>query len=166
MSIDSPVIEKRDGRYRLVYEEVYTTDIDDLWAAVTQPERLARWMAAYTGDLRLGGQWEVASDDDGPWGRGTVTACDAPRGFTTTWHATGEEPTDLVVRLEPVEGGTRLVLEHSGVQSIFYGAGWQTYLERLGGYVADPAADLGGEDAWQSRFTELKPAYQERFGAL
>ncbi|GAA3923464.1 SRPBCC family protein [Microbacterium invictum] len=163
----NPLIEKHDDRYRLVYDEVYATGIDDLWDAVTTRDRLARWMADYTGDLRLGGTWEVASSDgEGTWGRGTITACDAPRSFTTTWHATGEEPTELVVRLEPVDGGTRLLLEHTGIQSIFYGAGWQAYLEQLTRHVADADAELGGEDAWQARFAELKPQYDARFGAL
>lgn len=160
----NPTIEKLDDRYRLVYDELYPTDIDDLWDAVTSRERLARWMAEYSGDLRLGGTWEVASDDDGVWGRGTISACDPPRSFTTTWHATGEEPTELVVRLEPADGGTRLVLEHTGIQSIFYGAGWQTYLERLALVLA--GREPGGEDAWQARFAELKPEYQTRFDAL
>lgn len=162
MSLDSPEIVKDGDHYRMVYDEVYATDAADLWDAVTTRERLARWMAEYTGDLRLGGTWEVASDGE-TWGRGEITACDAPRSFATTWHAVGEEPTELTVRLEPVAGGTRLVLEHVGVQSLFYGPGWQTYLERLAALVADPDADLGGEDAWQARFTELKPVYAARY---
>lgn len=157
-------IEKHGESYRLVYDEIYPTDVDDLWQAVTDRDRLARWMADYSGDLRLGGTWEVASDDDGPWARGTVTACDAPRSFTTTWHATGEEPTELVVRLEPADGGTRLVLAHDGIRSIFYGAGWQTYLERLADAIV--GREVGGEDAWQVRFAELKPSWSERFAAL
>jgi uncharacterized protein YndB with AHSA1/START domain len=166
MSLDEPRIEKNGDRFRMVYEEVYDTDPDDLWEAITTPERLGRWMAHFTGELRLGGRWQVASDDDGPWGGGEVTACERPTGFATTWHSTGEEPTELTVRLEPVAGGTRLVLDHVGVQSLFYGPGWQTYLERLVAYVADPAVDLGGEDAWQRRFVELKPAYSARFAGL
>ncbi|WP_125131212.1 SRPBCC domain-containing protein [Microbacterium sp. 10M-3C3] len=162
MSLDSPEIVKDGDRYRMVYDEVYATDAADLWAAVTTRERLARWMADYTGELRLGGAWEVSSEGEA-WGRGRITACEPGRSFTTTWHATGEEPTILHVRLEPVEGGTRLVLEHDGVQSLFYGPGWQTYLERLVAVTADPDADLGGEDAWQRRFAELKPAYSARF---
>lgn len=164
MSLDNPTIQRTPDGFHLVYEEVYATDIDDLWDAVTSRERLARWMADYTGELSLDGTWEVASDDDGPWGRGTVTACERPSGFTTTWHARGEEPTELVVRLEPVEGGTRLVLSHAGIRSIFYGAGWQTYLERLATHVA--GADPGGEDAWQARYAQLQPDYETRFAQL
>ena len=36
-------------------EDVYDTDIDDLWEACTDPERLARWIAKVSGDLRVGG---------------------------------------------------------------------------------------------------------------
>lgn len=163
MSLDNPTIERVGDRFRMVYDEVYPTDIDDLWAAVTTPERLARWMEQYHGDLRLGGSWSAGGSGAEPWVQGTVTACDAPRGFTTTWHALEEEPTELVVRLEPAEGGTRLVLEHDGVQSLGYGAGWQTYLEQLARVLEDPEADLGGEGAWQARFTELDSTYRERF---
>ena len=33
----------------------YDTDIDDLWSALTDPQRLARWIAEVEGDLHLGG---------------------------------------------------------------------------------------------------------------
>ncbi|MDQ0613742.1 uncharacterized protein YndB with AHSA1/START domain [Microbacterium sp. W4I4] len=163
MSISGPVIEKHPSGFRLVYEDVYATDIHDLWQAITTPERLARWMVGYTGDLRLGGTWAVAADDgEESWATGTITECDPPRSFTSTWHATGEEPTDLVVTLEEVEGGTRMRLVHTGIRSIFYGAGWQTYLERLASHIA-------GEEhphEWDARFAELSPQYEARFGSL
>ncbi|UJP08867.1 SRPBCC domain-containing protein [Microbacterium sp. KUDC0406] len=163
MSITSPVIEKHPSGYRLVYEDVYATGIDDLWQAITTPERLSRWMVEYTGDLRLGGTWAVAANGDEPsWATGTITACDAPRSFTTTWHAIEEEPTEVVVTLEEVEGGTRMRLVHTGIRSIFYGAGWQTYLERLRAHLAGESF----EQEWDDRFAELSPEYEARFGAL
>jgi uncharacterized protein YndB with AHSA1/START domain len=163
MSITSPVIEKHPSGFRLVYEDVYGTDIRDLWQAITTPERLARWMVDLTGEFRAGGTWSVVADGDEPsWATGTVTACEAPRSFTTTWHAVGEDQTELTVTLDDVEGGTRMRLVHTGIRSIFYGAGWQTYLERLASHIA-------GEEhphEWHARFAELSPAYEERFGAL
>ncbi|MBD7958535.1 SRPBCC family protein [Microbacterium sp. Sa4CUA7] len=166
MTIAPPLIHSHGDGYRLVYEAVYATDIDDLWAAVTEPDRLARWMADYSGDLRLGGRWEVAdADGKGVWCRGTVTSCDAPRGFTTVWHADDEEPTELVVRLAAVAGGTRLTLEHTGIRPIFYGAGWHTYLEALETHLARPHATRD-EDAWHQRYRALSPGYEARFAAL
>lgn len=161
--ITNPVIEKHPSGYRLVYEDVYATGIDDLWQAVTDRDRIARWMVDLTGDLRLGGTWSVVAEGDEPsWATGTITVCDAPRSFTTSWHAIEEEPTELVVTLDEVEGGTRMHLVHTGIRSIFYGAGWQTYLERL---EADVAGEPFAHD-WDARFAELSPEYAARFDAL
>ncbi len=163
MTIHSPTIERHGDGFRLVYDEVYATGVDDLWEAITTRDRLARWMADYTGDLREGGTWAVATEgDEEPWATGTIASCDAPRSFTTTWHATGEEPTELTVTLEEADGGARMRLVHTGIRSIFYGAGWQTYLERLD-------AEARGEPIpqdWDARFAELSPEYEKRFGNL
>lgn len=166
MTLGSPLIQRHGDGYRLVYDEVYATDLDDLWAAVTQRDRLARWMADYSGDLALGGRWEVADGDgEGTWGSGTIAACDPPRGFTTVWQAVGEEPTELVVRLETVDGGTRLVLEHTGIRSSSYAAGWRAYLEALDAHLRTPGADRDGE-GWQRRYEDLAPGCEARFAEL
>lgn len=36
-------------------DDLYDTDIEDLWQACTTPERLTRWIATVDGDLRVGG---------------------------------------------------------------------------------------------------------------
>lgn len=165
MTIGEPVIERRGDGYRLVYQEVYATDIADLWQAITTRDRLARWMVDYAGDLRLGGERSVATEgDEESWARGTITSCNAPHSFETTWHAIGEEPTELSVTLEETDSGTLLRLVHTGIRSIFYGAGWQIYLERLEAHITGKA--IGDGDAWQSRFAELSPDYEARFGVL
>ncbi|NUS51326.1 MAG: hypothetical protein HOQ22_09850 [Nocardioidaceae bacterium] len=35
-------------------EDRFDTDVDDLWSALTEPDRLARWLGAVDGDLRPG----------------------------------------------------------------------------------------------------------------
>ena len=45
-------LDDKHGAVRV--EDVYDTDIHDLWSALTEPDRLARWMAEVAGDLRLG----------------------------------------------------------------------------------------------------------------
>src|ERR1700735_3569500 len=40
-------------------EDRFGTDIDDLWSAVTDPARLARWCGQVEGDLRLGGEFRA-----------------------------------------------------------------------------------------------------------
>lgn len=166
MTLDAPRITREGDRYHLEYTETYATDIDDLWSAATTPERLSRWMATYRGDLREGGAWEVLGSEGDVWCRGVVTSCTPPRGFTTTWHAVGEDPTELTVALAPDGDGTRLTLSHHGIQSIFYGAGWQTYLEDLARGLAMPDVVLVDDAAWDARFAQLRPVYDERFAAL
>lgn len=49
-------IEGRPARYVIV-GRTYDTDIEDLWDALTNPDRIPRWFMPVTGDLRLGGQY-------------------------------------------------------------------------------------------------------------
>ena len=157
--------------FELEFERILATDVDDLWSAVTERDRLGRWMAPYTGDLVLGGTWQALGDDGGVWCTGTVTECEPPHRFVTTWQAADEEPTVLRVEVSAVADGARLHLRHDGVQSIDYGAGWQTYLEQLDDLlgaapssVVDPSRVTG--IAWDDRFTQLQPPWEERFGSL
>ena len=49
-----------DGKYGAIRaEDVFDTDIDDLWQACTDPARLARWIAEVSGDLRVGGRFHA-----------------------------------------------------------------------------------------------------------
>ena len=56
----------------------YDTTVDDLWDAVTSPERLPRWFAPVGGDLKLGGRYKVHGNAGGE-----VTACEPPAGTLT-----------------------------------------------------------------------------------
>ena len=157
--------------YDLEFERVLATDVDDLWSAITDPDRLVRWMNVYTGELRLGGTWQALLDDGSVYCTGTVTECDPPRSFVTTWHAIEEQASTLRVTVEPAPDGARLLLRHEGVQSIYYGPGWQTYLEQLDDYLgaapsseSDPDRTPGVD--WDARFTQLRGAWDERFGSL
>src|SRR4029078_8871670 len=44
-----------DGKGVVRMEDRFDTDIGDLWSALTDPGRLARWLGEFEGDLRLGG---------------------------------------------------------------------------------------------------------------
>ena len=155
----------------LRFERILATDVDDLWSALTDPERLARWMNVCTGDLALGGTWHALLDDGSDYAVGTVTACDPPRSFTTSWHAIEEQPTVLTVTVDAVPEGARLTLVHEAVQSIYYGPGWQTYLEQLDDYLGAAATSVTDPDrvagvAWDVRYSALRPVWDARYGAM
>ena len=48
-----------DGKAVVRMEDHFDTDADDLWSALTDPQRLARWIAHVDGDLRPGGAFQA-----------------------------------------------------------------------------------------------------------
>ena len=151
-------------------EDVYDTGIHDLWEACTTPERLARWIAEVSGDLREGGT--VHAVFTSTWsGPARIETCDAPHHLLlTTEPGTGDE-SQIEAWLTAEGSGTRLVVEERGLplgSLHFHGAGWQVHLEDLARSLARdlPAhADAWSEQtpaaAWHARWTELTPEYQD-----
>lgn len=91
----------------ITISQVYDTGVDDLWDACTNPERIPRWFLPVSGDLRLGGRYQLEGNAGG-----TVERCDPLKGFATTWEY-GGDVSWIEVRLTPeAGGGTRFELEH------------------------------------------------------
>ncbi len=123
----------------LTVSHVYATDPADLWDAIVDRDRLARWFGPVTGDFRVGGSYAVEGNASG-----VIRTCEPPREFTATWDF-GGNTSDLRVTLEPEGEGTRLTLEHSAdVPYEFYdqfgpgatGVGWEGGLLGLAVYLA------------------------------
>lgn len=164
-------LSRGDDGFDLTFERVLATSVEDAWSAVTDPERLARWMEPYAGELRLGGTWQGLNSDGSVFVEGTVSECEPPHRFVTSWHAVEEGPTTLTVTVAPHQDGALLRLHHVALPSVFYGAGWQTYLEQLDDEVGAAPSSMADPDRrpgapWDDRFTELRPAWQARFDAL
>lgn len=139
-------------------EDWFATDADDLWSALTEPERLGRWLGEVEGDLRLGGSFHARYFASGWEGTGHVEVCDPPRRLRISTVADGEPDGVVEVTLTADGEGTRLVIEDRGVpldQVAAYGAGDQIHVEDLGAYLA-------GHDRCdaRARWQELLPAYQ------
>jgi uncharacterized protein YndB with AHSA1/START domain len=64
--------------------QAYPTDAADLWDALTNSERIPRWFLPVSGDLRVGGRYQLQGNAGG-----TVLSCDPPREFTATWRFNG-----------------------------------------------------------------------------
>jgi uncharacterized protein YndB with AHSA1/START domain len=147
-------IDEKRGAVRV--EDVYDTDIADLWSAITEPDRLARWIATVEGDLRVGGtvQTRFTSTWEGP---GRIDVCDAPNRLVVRMEP-GTDDEAVIEAVLTAEGErTRLVVEERGLPlDVLYlhGAGWQAHVEDLGRYLA------GGQSTWKARWEELTPAYR------
>lgn len=163
-------LDGKQGAIRV--EDVFDTDIHDLWEACTNPERLARWIARVSGDLRTGGSIHAVFTST--WtGLGRIDACEKPHHLLLTMEPHTEDEGQIEAWLTAEGSGTRLVVEERGLpleRLHFHGAGWQAHLEDLArslvGGAADgpePWSDRAPEPAWRVRWNELVPAY-ERMG--
>jgi uncharacterized protein YndB with AHSA1/START domain len=155
-------LRSEDGKGVVRMEDRYDTDIDDLWSALTEPPRLARWYGEVGGDLRLGGEFDVRVTD--AWeGTGRVDACEPPRRLLVTMRDADPQPgqpDEWVVEAELTSdaGQTVLVVEERGLPLPLlaaYGAGVQIHFENIAELIA--GRELQDTEA---RWEELLPAYQ------
>lgn len=65
--------------------QTYPSPIDDVWDAVTSPDRIARWFLPVEGDLRRGGRYQLVGNAGGE-----VLACSPPDGGIASYHVTWE----------------------------------------------------------------------------
>lgn len=104
--IGSRVLEAGEARTSTI-SQAYQATVDELWDACTDPERIPRWFLPITGDLRVGGRYQLEGNAGG-----TIEACDPPTSFSATWEY-GDGTSWIEVRIRPEEGGrARLELEH------------------------------------------------------
>jgi uncharacterized protein YndB with AHSA1/START domain len=91
----------------VVMAQTYQTSPQDLWNAMTTAERIPRWLLPITGDLKLGGRYQLEGNAGG-----TIQVCDAPRFLKVTWEY-GGQISWVEARIEPVASGSaRLTVEH------------------------------------------------------
>ena len=158
-----------DGKGVVRIEDRYDTSIDDLWAALTDPGRLAGWYGQVEGDLRPGGQFRLHVEDADADAAGRVEACQPRRRLRVMTRETDESyqrgkgvpPYDEALEVTLTADGDQaiLILEVQGMplEAIaFYGVGWQIHAETLAAYLT--GRERGDTKA---RWNDLLPAYQE-----
>jgi uncharacterized protein YndB with AHSA1/START domain len=91
----------------VTFSQSYDTDPADLWDAVTDIERIPRWFLPISGDLKLGGSYQLEGQANG-----TVLTCDPPKNFTATWEYGGNVSWIDVSINGDGPGRARLTVEH------------------------------------------------------
>ena len=126
-------LEQRDGTSYVVLERSFRAPAEDVWAAVTEPGRLERWIGTYAGDPATG---EVAfrmtaEGDDVPEERMEIRTCTPPHHLALTSHS-GEGTWLLELRLREHAGETVLEFAQASMdakEAESVGPGWEYYLE-------------------------------------
>lgn len=104
----------------------YPTTLDDLWEAVTTPERITRWFLPVSGDLVLGGRYQFEGNAGGE-----VLSCKPPADgaaeYRVTWEM-GGGITWLAVQLTELGPElSRLTLEHTARVGDIPPGMWETF---------------------------------------
>ena len=158
----------------VLIEDRYDTDVDDLWSAVTDPTRLARWFGEVEGHLRQGGRFELHLAGAALHANGRVEVCEPPRRLRVVTRET-EESARLGGGVPPFDQVLQATLSADGAQTVLvievrglpldkvasYGAGWQIHAENLAAFLA--GRQPGDSEA---RWGELVPPYQELAAAI
>jgi uncharacterized protein YndB with AHSA1/START domain len=123
----------------------FDSDIDDVWNALTDPERLPRWFLPISGELREGGHYQLEGNAGG-----RILRCDPPRLLALTWDMRGSSSW-VTVRLTAEAELTQLQLEHvAHVEDEFWdqfgpgavGVGWDLTLLGLALHLAGDGASI------------------------
>ena len=155
-------------------EDHFDTDIHDLWSALTDPARLARWHGVVDGDIRPGGAFRLYLAADDVESTGRVNVCEPPRRLRVTTRETDasyqkgqgapsfDEITDITLTTDGDQ--TLLVVEVQGLplaQIAFYGVGVQLHAEHLAAYLTGREPGDG-----EARWNALLPHYQDLAATL
>jgi uncharacterized protein YndB with AHSA1/START domain len=150
-SVGARELEAGEAR-ALTVSQVYDTDLEDLWDACTNAERIPRWFLPVSGDLRAGGHYRLEGNASGK-----IETCDRPNGFTATWEYDGQVSWIEVRLTAEGDGKARFELEHIvpaddkwdefGPGAV--GVGWDMGLMGLARYLSSGKANDPAEAmAW------------------
>ena len=132
--------------YTVELRRRYDAGIEEVWDAITSAERLRRWLKPVTGDLRLGGKFELED-----MGHGEILRCEPPRLLKVSWlygpdADAWEGSSEVEVRLTPdPSGDTAFELIHAAIVDPHYfptygpgagGVGWDLGLLALARLLA------------------------------
>jgi uncharacterized protein YndB with AHSA1/START domain/uncharacterized protein YciI len=124
-----------------------------VYQALTSPTEIVKWWGAddqywttgWTGDLRPGGRWRAegkGADGHAFSVEGEYLELDPPRKIVCTWKAAWDDNqvTTITYRIEPIDGGVRVVVRHDGFgpraeSCRGHASGWERVLGWLGGYA-------------------------------
>jgi len=151
----------RDGDIvDLRYERRYPRPIGTVWAALTEPVRLAAWLGQALVEPHVGGRYELFIDRKRPM-TGRILTWQPPALLEFSWD-TGDAPASVVrCELSSDGDGTRLIFAHKGIGFVWIGLvlpGWHVHLERVDLLLAGTVQPMD-----MTRWRELQTIYLDHY---
>ena len=156
------VTRLEDGRQRLEFRRSWPDPIEDVWSALTEPDRLARWIGVYEGERRPGGTGTfVMTHEEGEHTGepATIVECDPPRRLVIEWEQENAENWRIDLDLRAEEGRTHLRFVQvfpADADVTDFAMGWHWYLDKLDAEVSGRPAPSD----WESFWAEVGPGYR------
>ncbi len=127
------------------------TTVENLWDATTTAERIGRWFTPVSGELELGGRYQLEGNAGG-----LITECERLKRFALTWEFAGDVSWVEVWYSEDAEGLARLTLTHTALLSPHWteygpgavGVGWEMGLLGLSLHLSRPEEPMPDEAAF------------------
>ena len=148
-SVSSPEKDGQPAR-AVAISRTFATTPDDLWDAVTNGERIPSWFLPVSGELELGGRYQLEGNAGGE-----ITVCKPQSHFALTWEF-GDDVSWMEISLSG-EGAdrTRLTLTHTQRLSEHWseygpgatGVGWDLCMLGLDFHITQPTASMPDEAA-------------------
>lgn len=138
-----------------------------MWAAVTESERLGRWIGTWTGDPASGRVifTMTAEGEDVEPRTYLIDVCEPPRRLVTRLQM-GQEDQEWMITLDlaEIDGITTLtfaqaITEPDAAENV--GPGWEYYLDRL--VVAENGGNIT-DVVWEDYYPVQSNHYRELFG--
>ena len=156
----------RNGHDSVVLDRTFRAPIESVWAAVTESDRLERWVGTWTGDPASGSvlfRMNAEGDDVKPE-TFTIDDCDPPHRISLTSQRRGRGRTSgTSSSSSPRPAGTTTLTFSQSVpdaeMAAGVGPGWEYYLDRL--VAAETGADVAAID-----FDDYYPAQSDHYRAM
>jgi uncharacterized protein YndB with AHSA1/START domain len=135
-AVGAPAVSSAEPSLGVTVTRRYPAPVEDVWDAIVDPHRLRRWFLPISGDLRVGGTFQLEGNAGG-----SILACEAPRLLRVTF---GGEASVVEVRLTAEGDETLFELLHtvplamagSAAGALFVGPGWDGGVMALALYLA------------------------------
>lgn len=140
--------------HAVVLRRRFEAPIDEVWVAITSPDRIDRFFLPVSGDFREGGHYAFEGQASG-----RILVCEAPNLLRLEWLPPDRGEADEVeVRLvDDGDDATWLELEHASVADVFHtdlsgdkfspAIGWEGPLHYLGEFLRGALPDQPA-DQW------------------
>ena len=134
---------ERDGKpaSAVTLSRSYATTLENLWDALTNSERIPRWFTGISGDLEVGGRFQLEGNAGG-----AITAAERLSHFSITWEFAGDVSWVDVRVADEGAGRARFTLTHTALLSPHWdtygagaaGVGWEMSFLGLALHLAQP----------------------------